>query len=127
MKGYGQFCPIALASEVVAERWTPLILREVLNGARRFGEIRRGVALISRTLLVQRLDSLERFGLIESKPLPSGHGREYVPTRAGREFRDVLDRMGAWGQRWAPAQFDPSNLDLGLLMINLRRGVDVDR
>jgi DNA-binding HxlR family transcriptional regulator len=127
MKGYGQFCPIAVASEIVAERWTPLILRELLNDSRRFGEIRQGLPLISRTLLVQRLRSLEDAGLIASRPLPRGRGREYVPTAAAQEFREVLDRLGAWGQRWATTQFDPQNLDLGLLLWNMRRRVDARR
>lgn len=127
MKGYGQFCPIAVASEIVAERWTPLILRELLNDSRRFGELRRGLPLISRTLLVQRLRHLEDAGLIESRPLPRGRGREYIPTPAGLEFRDVLDRLGTWGQRWATTQFDPQNLDIGLLMWNMRRRVDARR
>lgn len=127
MKGYGQFCPIAVASEIVAERWTPLILRELLNGARRFGEFRHGLPLISRTLLVQRLRQLEDAGLLTSRPLPGCRGREYAPTPAALEFREVLDRLGAWGQRWATSQFDPQNLDLGLLMWNMRRRVDASR
>jgi DNA-binding HxlR family transcriptional regulator len=127
MKGYGQFCPIAVASEIVAERWTPLILRELVHGARRFGELRQGLPLISRTLLVQRLRSLEDAGLVESRPLPGGRGHEYVPTQAALEFGDVLDRLGAWGQRWATTQFEPENLDLGLLMWNMRRRVDERR
>jgi DNA-binding HxlR family transcriptional regulator len=127
MKGYGQFCPIALASEIVAERWTPLILRELLNDSRRFGELRQGLPLISRTLLVQRLRSLERAGLVESRPLPRGRGREYLPTPAAEEFREVLDRLGTWGQRWASTQFDPQNLDVGLLMWNMRRRIDARR
>jgi len=72
MKGYGQFCPIAMACETFAERWTPLILRELLNGGRRFNEIRMGLPLISRTLLGQRLRELEAAGVIQSRPLPSG-------------------------------------------------------
>ena len=127
MKGYGQFCPIAVASEIIAERWTPLILRELLNHSRRFGEIRQGLPLISRTLLSQRLRFLEDTGLIESHPLPRGRGREYVPTPAAEEFREVLNRLGEWGQRWATTQFDPENLDLGLLMWNMRRRVDASR
>ena len=70
MKGYGQFCPVALAAEVFAERWTPLILRELLSGARRFADIQRGVPRISRNLLCQRLDTLAHIGIIERKPLP---------------------------------------------------------
>jgi DNA-binding HxlR family transcriptional regulator len=98
MKGYGQFCPIAVACETFAERWTPLILREVLFGSRRFNEIRRGVSLISRTLLAQRLRELEDAGILESRPLARGRGREYHPTRAAEEFGDVLERLGEWGQ-----------------------------
>lgn len=127
MKGYGQFCPIAVASEIVAERWTPLILRELLAGSRRFEELRRGLPLISRTLLVQRLRRLEEAGLVASRPLPRGRGREYAPTPAAGEFAEVLDRLGAWGQRWATTQFDPQNLDVGLLMWNIRRRVNAGR
>src|SRR5262245_14603112 len=127
MSGYGQFCPIAVACETFAERWTPLILRELLAGARRFAEIRRCIPRISRTLLAQRLRELEEAGVLESRPLPRGRGREYRPTRAGEEFREVLERLGAWGQRWAPGQFDPENLDVGLLMWNVRGRIDLPR
>jgi DNA-binding HxlR family transcriptional regulator len=127
MKGYGQFCPVAVASEIFAERWTPLILRELLNGSRRFGEIRQGLPLISRALLVQRLRHLEDVGLVESRPLPRGRGREYLLTTAGEELRGVVHGLGTWGQRWATTQFDPENLDLGLLMWNMHRRVDARR
>src|SRR5215813_10129274 len=120
MAGYGQFCPIAMACETFAERWTPLILRELMGGARRFSEIRRYIPLISRTLLAQRLRELEDAGIVESRPLPRGRGREYRPTRAAEEFREILERLGEWGQRWATTQFDPDNLDLMLLMWNVR-------
>src|SRR5436853_4849313 len=98
MKGYGQFCPVAVAAEIFAERWTPLILRELFSGSCRFSEIRSGMPLISRTLLAQRLRELEDAGVIESSPLPSGRGRDYRPTKAGEEFREVVERLGAWGQ-----------------------------
>lgn len=127
MKGYGQFCPIAMACETFAERWTPLILRELLNGGRRFNEIRMGLPLISRTLLGQRLRELEAAGVIQSRPLPSGRGREYLPTRAAEEFRAILEGLGHWGQRWAATQFDPENLDLQLLLWNVRRRIDFPR
>jgi DNA-binding HxlR family transcriptional regulator len=127
MKGYGQFCPVAMASEIFAERWTPLILRELFCGSRRFSEIRRGLPLISRSLLVQRLRELEAGGVIESKPLVGARGREYRPTKAGEEFREVVDGLGAWGQRWAIGQFDPDHLDVGVLMWNVHRRVDLDR
>ena len=127
MKGYGQFCPVALASEVFAERWTPLILRELFAGASRFNAIRTGVPLISRTLLAQRLRELQDAGVVESRPLPAGRGREYRLTKAGEEFREVLDGLGAWGQRWGTAQFDLENLDVGVLMWNVHRRIDVGR
>jgi DNA-binding HxlR family transcriptional regulator len=127
MKGYGQFCPIAVACEVFAERWTPLIVRELLAGARRFEEIRRCVPLISRSLLAQRLRELEDAGVVTSQPLPSGRGREYQPTRAAEELRAVIDQLGTWGQRWGASQFDPENLDMTLLMWNVRRRIDVRR
>jgi DNA-binding HxlR family transcriptional regulator len=127
MKGYGQFCPIAVACETFAERWTPLILRELLGGARRFSEIRAGLPLISRTLLSQRLRELEDDGVVESQPLARGRGREYRPTRAAEEFRAVLERLGAWGQRWGTTQFDRENLDMKLLMWNVRKRIDLQR
>ena len=127
MKGYGQFCPIAVACETFAERWTPLILRELLFGARRFSEIRQGMPMISRTLLSQRLRHLEDAGVIESELLARGRGREYRPTRAAEDLREVLERLGEWGQRWGTTQFAPENIDLPLLMWNVRRGVDLPR
>jgi DNA-binding HxlR family transcriptional regulator len=125
MKGYGQFCPVAVASEIFAERWTPLILRELFAGASRFNDIRRGVPLMSRTLLAQRLRQLEDSGIVESKPLDTGRGRAYRLTAAGGELREVVDGLGKWGQRWAPAKFDVDNLDVGVLMWNVRHRIDV--
>ena len=127
MKGYGQFCPVAVASEIFAERWTPLILRELLTGSRRFGEIRSGMPLISRTLLGQRLRELEAAGVIETSQVPGRRGREYRLTRAGEEFREVVERLGEWGQRHAAQQFAPDNLDPALLMWAMHRRIDVTR
>jgi DNA-binding HxlR family transcriptional regulator len=127
MKGYGQFCPVAVASEIFAERWTPLILRELFSGSRRFGEIRSGMPLISRTLLAQRLRQLEDAGVIESALLPAGRGREYRLTAAGQEFREVVERLGEWGQRHCAQQFAPDNLDPALLMWAMHRRIDVSR
>jgi DNA-binding HxlR family transcriptional regulator len=127
MKGYGQFCPVAVASEIFAERWTPLILRELFSGSRRFNEIRSGMPLISRTLLAQRLRELEDAGVIESTPLSAGRGREYRLTKAGEEFREVVERLGAWGQRHAGQQFAPENLDPALLVWAMHRRIDLSR
>ena len=125
MKGYGQFCPVAVACEIFAERWTPLILRELFTGSRRFNEIRSGMPLISRTLLAQRLHQLEDAGVIESTPLTAGRGREYRLTKAGNEFREVVERLGEWGQRHAAQQFAPGNLDPMLLIWAMHRRIDV--
>jgi DNA-binding HxlR family transcriptional regulator len=127
MKGYGQFCPIAVACETFAERWTPLILRELLAGSSRFNQIRQTMPLISRTLLGQRLRELEVAGIVQSRPLPRGRGREYRPTPAAEEFREVLERLGEWGQRWGTSQFDPENLDLVMLMWDMRRRITLSR
>jgi len=126
MQGYGQFCPVAVACEVFAERWTPLILRELLAGSRRFSEIRRGMPLISRALLAQRLRGLEEAGVIGSRPRARGRGREYGLTASGEEFRKVITSLGEWGQRWT-IRVSAQNLDAGFLMWDVQRRIAVDR
>jgi DNA-binding HxlR family transcriptional regulator len=123
--GYGQFCPVAVACEVFAERWTPLIVRELFAGSRRFSEIRRGMPLISRALLTQRLRHLEDVGVIESRPV--GRGREYRLSQAGAEFHGIIEGLGAWGQRWVHGRASAENLDASLLLWNLRRRLAVDQ
>jgi DNA-binding HxlR family transcriptional regulator len=123
--GFGQFCPVAVASEVFAERWTPIILREMFAGSEQFSEIRRGVPLISSALLAQRLRSLEANGVIVREPIPGGRGRRYRLTPAGREFRPVIEGLGTWGQRWT-VRVDRKNLDPGFFMWNLRRRISLD-
>jgi DNA-binding HxlR family transcriptional regulator len=127
MRGYRQFCPVALGAEVFAERWTPLILRELLAGSHRFSELQRGLPRIPRALLAQRLVSLERAGLIERRPLRRGRGSEYHLSPAGRSFGPVVDALGQWGYQWAAEQLRPDNLDAGLLMWFLRRRIRADR
>ena len=101
MTTYGQFCPVALGAEIFAERWTPLILRELLLGSRRFTDLQRGVPRMSRNLLSQRLRSLQTGGIIELLAAAKGHGREYRLTEAGRELGAVVESLGTWGYRWA--------------------------
>ena len=125
-RGFGQFCPVAMACTVFAQRWTPIILRELFAGSTRFNEIWRGMPLISRALLARRLRELEAAGVIASTPLPTGRGRAYHLTPAGEEFREVIERLGAWGQRWT-VRVDPDNLDAGFLMWNIRRRIALDR
>jgi len=98
---YQQICPVSLASEILAERWTPLILREiVLFDRHHFSEIQRGVGRISQSLLSTRLRTLEEAGILERTPNRSGRGSEYYPTAAGRELEDVLNQLGIWAQHW---------------------------
>ena len=124
--GFGQFCPVAVASEVFAGRWTPIILRELLAGAQQFNEIHRGLPLISRPLLARRLRELEAAGVLTMESLGRGRGHLYRLTEAGEEFRPVIEGLAAWGQRWA-TRVDRKNLDPGLLMWNLRRRVALER
>jgi DNA-binding HxlR family transcriptional regulator len=124
--GYGQFCPLAMACEVFAARWTPIILRELFAGSHRFNEIHRAIPLISRTLLVTRLRELEAAGVIAEAPSASGNGREYRLTEAGEEFRDVLAGLATWGQRWTD-RARPENLNAGVFMWILRRRIAADR
>jgi DNA-binding HxlR family transcriptional regulator len=127
MKSYGQFCPVAKACEIVAERWTPLVLRELLCGSTRFSELQRGVPLMSRTLLAQRLRELEDAGVVTSTPRARGRGREYRLTPAGQEARSLIEGLGEWGQRWARRRIDPEDLDAELLAWDMHRRLNVDR
>jgi DNA-binding HxlR family transcriptional regulator len=121
---YGQFCPVAKAAEILAERWTLLVVRELLAGSHRFNELRRGVPLMSPTLLSKRLRELERARIIERRPLETGRGFEYRLTLAGEELRPVVDLLGAWGDRWINHDIGPEDLDPALLMWDVRRRVD---
>lgn len=124
--GFGQFCPIANACEIFAERWTPIILRELLGGSHRFNEIHRCIPLISRALLARRLRELEGAGIVTRTPAAKGKPGEYHLTDSGKEFRATIDALGVWGQRWA-IRFQPENLDAGVLMWSMRRRIALDR
>lgn len=117
MTGYGQFCPVSKAAEVVCTRWTPLILREVLSGSSRFNEIRRGVPGCSPALLTKRLRELEAAGVVER----GANGTTYQPTKAGQELFSVIVGLGTWGQRWARSDYGPDDLDPALLLWDVRR------
>jgi DNA-binding HxlR family transcriptional regulator len=119
---YGQFCPVALASETLAQRWMLLIARELCAGAARFSEIRRGVPGISASLLKERLDTLERAGVVRRQRSRGAHCR-YVLTQAGEELRPVLASIGSWGQRWARAM-RTQDLDPRWLVWALHRRLD---
>ena len=124
--GFGQFCPVAVACEVFAERWTPMIVRELLAGSDRFNEIHRGVPLMSRALLSRRLRELEKAGVIMKASVGEGRAHGHALTPAGREFAPVLEALGRWGQRWT-VRIERRNLDAGFLMWNVRRRIARDR
>lgn len=126
-RGYHQYCPLAKGAEIFAERWTPLVVRELLHGATRFSEIERGVPLMSKTLLSQRLRTLERAGIVERRPSRNGRGSEYHLTQAGEELRTVVDNLGAWGKRWAQHEIAPDERDPGVLMWDLHRSINVGK
>jgi len=124
MPSYGQYCPVARAAEILNERWTLLILRDLLSGARRFNEIRKGVPRMSPTLLSKRLKNLEDCGLIMRQSSSDNRAVEYVPTPAGLEVRPIVELYGAWGQRWVRNRLGDDELDVNLLMWYLRCGID---
>lgn len=127
MPDYGNYCPIAIATDVIADRWTPLILRELVLGNTRFNDIARGLPGISRSLLVQRLKHLERKGVIETWPLPNGRGSEYHLTPAGKDLEPVLIVMGRWSVAWMYSNLDTTDVDAVTLMWWMHRRVDVSR
>jgi DNA-binding HxlR family transcriptional regulator len=127
VREYGQYCPLALGSEVVADRWTPLILREMVLGNTRFNDIERGLPGISRTLLAQRLRQLERKRVVRTEPARSGRGREYHLTPAGRDLEPVLMAIGEWSVRWQFAEPEPAEVEPIALTWWLHRRVDAER
>lgn len=125
MKGYGQFCPLALAAEILTERWTPLVLRELILGAHRFNDIHRGVPRMSPSLLSLRLKSLEKAGIVERRREHTGS--EYVLTEAGRELSPLMVGLGKWGKRWLPATLGRSDADPRLILWDLHRRMNLGR
>jgi DNA-binding HxlR family transcriptional regulator len=130
MRTYGQFCPIARGSEILAERWTPIILRNLLMGCHTFNEIAAGAPGLSRALLTRRLRELERAGVLQIRPKPDGHGSLYEPTPAGRALWPVLAALGGWAERWT--QVTAEHADPGVVLWSwcrefLRRDLLPDR
>jgi DNA-binding HxlR family transcriptional regulator len=121
---YGQFCPVAMAAEIVCSRWTALVVRELLCGTTRFNDLRRGVPLMSPSLLSKRLKELEEAGVIVTQPTRQPGVVEYKLTQAGEDLRPVIMSLGFWGQRWVDASVSLKNLDPALLMWDMRRWID---
>ena len=127
MSEYRQYCPVARAAEIIADRWTPLILRELLAGSRHFNAIERGLPGISRSLLAARLRLLEDAGVLVRRTGAQRNVTEYELTEAGEGLKDVIDRLGAWGVRWAFGDPKPEELDPVLLLWKMHRRIRRDR
>jgi DNA-binding HxlR family transcriptional regulator len=123
VRTYGQFCPIARASELIAERWTPIIIRNLLTGCRTFTDIRQGAPGIPTALLAQRLNTLVRHGIVGSRPGPSGRGKVYELTEKGRALKAVCDAMGHWGAQWL--EIEPHHLEPAYVLWATTKLVDV--
>lgn len=123
---YGQFCPISKSMELLGEKWTLLILRELHMGATRFGELQRGLSLISPTILTKRLNELASAELVLRRKMTGQRGYEYHLTQAGKETLPLILAIGEWGMRWARGNIRDSELDLELLMLYLQRSVKTE-
>ena len=121
MSGYGQFCSIARAHEVLGGRWTLLVVRELLCGSSRFNDIRRGIPRISRTMLSERLQALTLVGAVAR--IDGEHGPEYALTEAGKELAVLVTALGTWGQRWLPRSAKHEDNDLEPLLVDMQRRV----
>ncbi len=122
MKLYGQFCPLAQATQLLCERWTLLIVRELIAGSTRFSELQKGVPLMSPSLLSTRLKQLMKAGVVKLDDTDNYH--RYNLTPAGLELRPVVELLGAWGHRWAQSDLSEGDLDAGLLMWDMRRTIE---
>jgi DNA-binding HxlR family transcriptional regulator len=123
---YKQFCPVAMASEILCTRWTLMLVRELLLGTTRFNDLRRGVPRMSPSLLSKRLRELEAAGVLE-RVIPDSKGPdlyEYRLTKAGLALKPVVDAVGDWGHQWVTTDTTLANLDVNLLMWNMRRNIN---
>jgi len=118
MKSYGEYCPIAMGAEAIGDRWTPLVLRELICGSERFSEIHRGIPRMSKTLLAQRLKQLERLQVVERRPGPTYH-----LTKAGQDLEGVVWGMGLWAMQWLFGDPAKEHLDGAHLMWRVRQRV----
>lgn len=122
---YRQFCPVAMASEILCTRWTLLILRQMVVGSKRFNDLRRGVPRMSPALLSQRLKELEEAGVVARRSVKNEAGAyEYELTAAGRDVQPIVEAVGTWGKRWVSSEPTLHNLDAQLLMWDMRRSLN---
>lgn len=123
---FGQFCPIAKATEVIGEKWTILILRELLMGSTRFNELQRGLSMISPAVLTKRLTTLADYELIMKRKLPGQKGYEYLPTKSCEELLPIFIDLGNWGMRWTRTHLTNEDFDVDFLMLYLQRSIKPD-
>jgi len=126
-ESYGQFCPVAQAAEVLTERWTLLVLRELLMGSTRFNELQRGVPRMSSSLLSKRLREMERSGLITREPLQGERGHAYRLAPAGEALGPLVISLGNWSREWLKREISEEEADPALLMWDVRRSLQLDR
>ena len=124
MQKYKQYCPVSRAAEIFADRWTPLIVRELILGSHRFNAIERGLPGISRSLLASRLRDLEHAGVVERRPGPLPKVVEYHLSEAGKGLKAVIEALGAWGVRWAFGEPQPEEIDPGLLVWKIHQRIN---
>lgn len=124
---YLQFCPLAKASELLCEKWTLLIIRELLMGGKRFNDFQRGMSHISPTMLTKRLNELTDNGLVIRRKIPDQRGYEYFLTESGKELAPLIQQIGEWGMRWTRNQISDAELDIELLMLYLERSIDPNK
>ena len=121
---YGQICPVSKAAELLGERWTLLIIRELVLGTTRFNDFQRALSQISPTLLTKRLNQLQEAGLVVRKTMPDQRRIEYHPTAASKDLKPIILGLGEWGMRWARGQMNDDELDVEMLMYDLQRRID---
>ena len=127
MTDYGQFCPVAKASELLGERWVLLILRELLLGTHRYSDFQRALSRISPSVLSKRLKQLEHAGIIVRKAQTGRKSHDYFLTPAGKELASIVEHLATWGMRWARGQLSEDELDVEFLMWDIQRRLQTDK
>lgn len=123
--GYKQFCPVAMAADILCTRWTVVLLREMVAGSTRFNDLRRGVPRMSPALLSKRLKDLETAGIVTRSPVAGELDLyEYRLSQSGKDLAPIIEAVGVWGQKWIETEASLANLDPNLLMWDMRRNID---
>ncbi len=124
-RGYGQYCPLSLAAELLCQRWTVLVISRIQAGCTRFNAIHRGLPQISPSLLSRRLEELERYGIVETRPAQGGAWKDYGLTPAGEALRPLIESMALWGQQWA-RDMELDDLDPAFLVWSMHTALNTE-